>query len=230
MNTTTHHRALGTAALAALALTAPNAGAQSLFVQAVSGPAPVGSRIELRAASMFIVEPPEPRQFFPHDIIYVIISESSRSSSAQSLDTTKETKMNDVLNSIIDPMKLLELRLEGGNISALDLLDLQTKHEFTGDGQYDRDDRLDARVAAQVIDVKPNGNLVIQARKQIIQDGEIKDMVLSGTARQDDVTTENTVLSSQLADLRVDVQHEGELKKSSSKGIFTRALETLFAF
>ena len=89
---------------------------------------------------------------------------------------------------------------------------------------------LDARVAAQVIDVKPNGNLVIQARKQIIQDGEIKDMVLSGTARQDDVTTENTVLSSQLADLRVDVQHEGELKKSSSKGIFTRALETLFAF
>lgn len=213
-----------------VALATPIAGAQSLFVQAVSSPAPIGSSIELRAASMFIVEPPEPRQFFPHDIIYVIINENSRASSAQSLATTKETKLKDTLTSVIDPMALLDLRLEGGNFTALDLLDLKTKHEFTGDGQYGRDDRLDARVAAEVIDVKPNGNLVIQARKQIVQDGEIKNMVLSGVARQDDITTANTVLSSQLADLRVDVQHEGELKNSSEKGFFTRALETLFAF
>jgi flagellar L-ring protein precursor FlgH len=206
------------------------ATAQSLFVRSLDEPAPVGSSIELRSASMYLVEPPEPRQFFPHDIVYVIINENSRSSSGQSLETTTESNWRDRLNGVIDPLALLELRLDGSSISNLDLIDMQTKHEFTGDGQYDRDDRLDARVAAEVIDVKPNGNLVLQARKQIVQDGEVKNLVLSGVARQDDVTTANTVLSSQLADLRVDVQHEGELRESAKKGIITRALETLFAF
>jgi len=216
--------------LAAGLCVASGAHAQSLFVQAVEDAAAAGNRIELRATSMYLVEPPEPRTFHTHDIIYVIINENARSSSSQSLETTKETTIEDRLNGIIDPVQLLEFRLRGGDVSALDLLDLETTHEFEGEGQYDRDDRLDARVAAEIIDVKPNGNLVLQARKSIVQDGETKVMLLSGTARQEDITDANTVLSSQLADLRVDVQHEGELKKSSKKGIFTKALETLFAF
>lgn len=214
----------------ALALAAAGAPAQSLFLRAVDEPAPAVGRIELRATSMYIVEPPVPRTFHVHDIVYVIISETSRASSSQSLDTAKETTIEDRLNTIIDPFELLELRLREGGLNALDLLDLETEHEFKGDGQYDRDDRLDARLAAEVIDVKPNGNVVLQARKRIDQDGEQKVMLLSGTARQEDITDANTILSSQLADLTVDVQHDGELKKSSKKGLFTRALETLFAF
>lgn len=218
------------APLALMIAAGSTAHAQSLFLRSVSEPAVPGSAIELRATSMFLVEPPEPRQFKIHDIIYIIINENSIARSQQSLESTKVNQSRNTLNSIIDPMKLLELRLEGSSINGLDLLDLQVQNQYTGEGEYDRNDQIIARIAAEVIDVKPNGNIVIQAKKSVTTDKEVKTVVLSGVARQEDITLENTLLSSQIADLRLDMQHEGELPRSAKKGIVTRALETLFAF
>ena len=216
--------------VAAVLLLCEVACAQSLFQRMVDEPAPVSNRIELRSTSMYLVEPPEPRVFRVHDLITVIINEISRATSKQSLDTNKEVTVQDKLNAVLDPMQLLQLRLQGGNISALDLLDLETKHEFKGDGKYKRNDQFTAQISAEVIDVKPNGNLVLQAKKIIGMDAEKKTLLLSGLARQDDITDANTILSTQIADLRVDVQHEGDLRKSSEKGLITRVLDTLFNF
>ncbi|USN98092.1 MAG: flagellar basal body L-ring protein FlgH [Phycisphaeraceae bacterium] len=217
-------------ALVAAMVAGQAACAQSLFQRMVDDAAPLGARTDLRATSMYLVEPPEPRVYRVHDLITVIVNENSKSSSDQSLDTTKESKYQDKLNGILDPMQLLELRLQGSNLSALDLLSLQAKHEFKGDGKYDRSDQLSAQIAAEVIDVKPNGTLVLEAKKSIVTDGESKVFVLSGLARQEDITDSNTVLSSQLANLRLDVQHEGQLRESAEKGLFTRVLDTLFNF
>lgn len=219
-----------TGLLASSALFVGNAQGQSLFVRSVSEPTPVGASLEMRATSMYLVEPPEPREFKVHDIIYIIINENSIARSQQAVETTKENQYRDTLNGLIDPMQLLEMRLRGTDITGLDLLDLRTQHEFTGEGSYDRNDQIIARVAAEVIDVKPNGNIVLQAKKTVETDEEVKSLVLSGVARQQDITAENTLLSSQIADLRIDMQHEGELKKSTEKGLLTRAIEALFAF
>lgn len=203
---------------------------QSLFLRSVTEPVALGSAQELRATSMYLVAPPEPRVYKVHDLVYVIISENSDASSQQLVETTKETRVRDQLNSVIDPLALLELRLRGSDIDSLNLLNLRAKNEFSGDGLYDRRDQFSARIAAEVIDVKPNGNVVLQAKKTIKMDNEVKVLVLSGLARQEDITAENTLLSSQIADLRIDVQHEGELRKSTTKGFLTRAIDTLFAF
>lgn len=207
----------------------PAACAQSLFLRMVEEPATPGpgASSAWRACTS---SPPEPRTFRRHDIVYVIVNESSRASSNQKLETAKESTVEDRLNAIIDPIELLQLRLRASSVRNLRLLDLDTEREFTGEGKYNRNDQLSARIAAEVIDVKPNGNIVLQARKAIGTDGERKVMVLSGLARQEDVTDANTILSSQLADLRIDVQHEGDLRKSSEKGLFTRVLDTLFNF
>lgn len=217
-------------ALAGCALFTGTTAAQSLFIRSVSEPVMVGATQELRATSMYLVDPPEPREFKVHDIIYIIINENSIARSQQSLDTTKVNQSRDRLNGIIDPMKLLQLRLEGGDTSNLNLLNLQVQNQYTGEGEYDRNDQIIARIAAEVIDVKPNGNILLQAQKTVQTDKESKSIVLSGLARQADITLENTLLSSQIADLRLDMQHEGDLPKSASKGLITRALETLFAF
>ena len=216
--------------VALLVTLAGSAHAQSLFLRSVSEPVVPGASQELRATSMFLVQPPEPRQFKVHDIIYIIINENSIARSQQSLESTKVNRSRNRLNGIIDPMKLLQLRLEGSSVDGLDLLDLQVQNQYTGEGEYDRNDQIIARIAAEVIDVKPNGNIVLQAKKSVTTDKEVKTVVLSGVARQADITLENTLLSSQVADLRLDMQHEGELPRSAKKGIVTRALETLFAF
>lgn len=219
-----------TSILALLAGLTCSAGAQSLFLRTVSEPVVAGATEELRATSMYLVAPPEPREFKVHDIIYIIINENSIARSQQSLSSTKVNQARNRLNGIIDPFKLLELRLQGSNTSDLDLLNLQVQNQYQGEGEYDRNDQMIARIAAEVIDVKPNGNIVIEAQKTVQTDKETKSIVLSGIARQADITLENTLLTSQIADLRLDMQHTGDLPKSANKGLVTRALEALFAF
>lgn len=227
----THHSRLAkTVPIMCMLAIAGSASAQSLFVRSLSEPVLPGGADELRATSMFLVEPPEPRQFQIHDIIYIIINENSIARSQQSLASTKVNQSRNRLNGIIDPFKLLELQLEASSVDSLQLMDLQVQNQYQGEGEYDRNDQIIARIAAEVIDVKPNGNIVLQAKKTVSTDQENKTVMLSGVARQEDVTLENTLLSNQIADLRIDMQHEGELPRSANKGIITRALEALFAF
>jgi flagellar L-ring protein precursor FlgH len=205
---------------------------QSLFLQ------PPPSMIDgepdtpsaLLASSMFVVQPPQPRQFQVHDIVHVLINESTSATSSQSLETTKELTLEQQLNGIIDPLKLLELQLEAAAANNLTLADLETTSEFTGEGDYDRQDRLSARIAAEVLDVKPNGTLVLRARKSVGTDDEEQVITLTGIARGEDITDEGTVLSSQLADLAVAVENSGEVRKAAQKGFITKALDWLFNF
>ena len=115
----------------------------------------------------------------------------------------------------------------GSPLTALSTADQQ---KFKGDGTYTRNDRFTAKVTATVIDVKPNGTLVIEARRTITTNGETKTIVLSGSCRREDVTNANTVLSSQLANLTLIQNTEGDLKDNASKGWITRVLEAVFSF
>lgn len=215
-----------------LALPISTASAQSLFLARSIEPGdnPVNSTPQLAASSLFFVAPTQPRQYRVHDIIHVIVSETSSATSSQTLETTKELEVENQIGAMIDLMQLLELRLQSSSIEDLDLLNLETTNEFTGEGEYDRQDRLSARIAAEVVDVKPNGQLVLRARKTIGTDEERRTITLTGIARSDDITEDNSVMSSQLADLAVDVVNEGEVRKGAKKGVITKALEFIFNF
>ncbi len=213
------------------------AQAQSLFVHQEAPPAPQSVVLpsgepspQLYGMSMVAVRPPTPREFRMHDLITIIVDEQSKSTSSQKLETEKEAKTKLELNSILDPWELLEMRLRQGGLSGLDLVDASGKREFTGEGDYERTDRFNARITAEIIDIKPNGNLVLEARKHIARDGEKSLLVLSGVCRRDDITSQNTVLSSQLASLRIEQHNEGAVKKAASKGLLTNLLDTIFNF
>jgi flagellar L-ring protein precursor FlgH len=81
-----------------------------------------------------------------------------------------------------------------------------------------------------VIDVKPNGILVLEARKTIQKNEEHQSIVLSGQCRTEDVTNANSVLSSQLAELTLISKQEGQVKDAATKGWIPRIIEALFAF
>jgi len=211
-----------------------SARGQSLFLQ----PTPVvmdemgepDAFAEARRFSLMLVEPPDPPTFERHDIVYIIVEEVTSAQSSQTLETSREFENSASLNNLIDPMEALQLRLRAGDTQNLDLIDVESESEFTGEGDYGRDDRIRSRIAATVVDVKPNGTLVLEATKEIVTDGEGRTMVLTGVCRQEDITAQNTILSSQMADLKIDMQHSGELRKAAKKGIFTRVIETLFNF
>src|SRR5262249_41654457 len=89
----------------------------------------------------------------------------------------------------------------------------------------DRSDSLTLRVQAEVVDVKPNNTLVVQARATITTDDEVQSMVLSGTCRAEDITPDNTVLSTQLFDKNVTKMHKGIVRDTTKRGILWRLLD-----
>lgn len=218
--------------LASLAFTA-QAGAQSLFVTPVEIPIDAKGEPDpgayLRGTSLLYIEPPKPREFEIHDLVTIIVEETTKSEASQNLTTKKTYDINAALDQFPSLRHLLEAQVQNDSQDPAEL-GVNFDSKFKGDGDYERTDRFVARITAEVIDVKPNGTVVIEARKRIDKDGEIQTIILSGTCRREDVTDQNTLLSSQLADLTVSMKTEGQVTKAGRKGLIPRALEGLFNF
>lgn len=198
----------------------------------MADPAPVEREPaeNLYGVSLFVVRPPEPRTFKIHDIVTIIVNESSTQTSEQTLETTKETEGSASIGATLSIEELLDLRLRNSSISDLELLRYAAEREFEGEGEYERTDRITDRLSATVIDVKPNGVLVLEARRFTASDEESKSVVLSGSCRSQDITEQNTIQSNQLADLRLEVQHEGAVREAARKGPLTRFVEWILPF
>jgi flagellar L-ring protein precursor FlgH len=227
--------AAGPVALALLALPA-RVCAQSLLVQPPPTPETQGvppllePAASLQPYSMMAVVPPPPRTFQKHDLIQIIINETSVQKFEQKLDTNKEYDLNGAVETLPDLVKLLELRLEPGKRRPLAEVEVSGEREFKGDGKVERKDQVATRISARVIEVKPNGLLLLEARKTIQSDKESTTVVVSGLCRPEDVTVNNTVQSTQLADLVVRIENEGEARDAAKKGWISQVFDTVFAF
>ena len=174
---------------------------------------------------------PKPKTFELHEIVYIIISETSSQSSEQVLDAKKDASLKAAVNKFPDIKQFFQANLNNtSSTNPIGAVDLTGNSAFKGDGKFTRNDKFTDRIAATVIDVKPNGILVLEARKSVGQDNEIRTLVLSGECRKQDVTDSNTILTSQLADLTIQAHAEGDSKDTASKGILTRLMEAIFNF
>jgi len=214
----------------AVLLACPGPCAGQLARPANPAPASGDPAEPLYGVSLLAVRPPEPRSFQRHDLITIIINESSTQESEQTLETSKEADGQGVLGGVLSISDLLELRLEEGDSSDIELLRYLAEREFEGEGEYERTDRFTDRLTAKVLDVKPNGVLVLEARRVTASDEESKTLVLSGMCRDEDVTEQNTIQSNQLADLRLEVVHTGAVRDAARKGPLTRLAEWLLPF
>jgi flagellar L-ring protein precursor FlgH len=186
----------------------------------------------LGRVSLFYVPPEEPRVFAMHDLVQIIVRESSQTSSEQQVDLSKDYDLSGGISAFPDLQlaRLLQFQLQNSNSDNLPRVGVDFKKEFSGDGEYERSDDFSTRITAEVIEVLPNGNLVLEARTTIQTDTEVNTIQVTGVCRQDDITAANTVLSNQVHDLIVRKMHEGELKKANEKGIIAQVLDTIFAF
>ncbi len=188
-------------------------------------------RLRLRDASLFVVVPPDPSSWKKHDKLEIIINESAISKAEQTLDTKKDYDFNAELSQFPSLQALfLEPALRNGIGADKPGFGVTSKNKFKGEGTYERKDQLTARVSAIVLDVKPNGHLVVEATETIQQDAEMKTMVLSGIVDPKDITNARTVQSAQVANLAIRIKHEGRVKDAGDKGLLPRVFEAIFNF
>ena len=186
----------------------------------------------LDQVSLIAVTPPEPPSFGENDLITIIISEKSKADRSHEFENDKGYLIDGQVFSSVDLMKLLELRLQQGRDESDDLPQLRLGWDqgFEAEAEYEREDEVTARVTARVVEVKPNGTLLLEARTVIKTDTEEQTITLSGYCRTEDVTAANTVQSNQMYDLNLNMQHTGDVRDGGQKGWIPRILEAVFNF
>jgi flagellar L-ring protein precursor FlgH len=161
------------------------------------------------------------------DILTVVVSEIATATSAQTKSDTRDSKLEDAISQFIFSPAASGLLTHNG---ALPASSATGKSSFTGGGQVNNSQSLIARAAVLVTDVLPNGNLVIEGARQVTFSGETQYVVLRGIVRPDDVVTGNTVLSSNIADARVEFLSEGNLTDAQKRGWLSKLYEKLRPF
>ncbi|MEO0515082.1 MAG: flagellar basal body L-ring protein FlgH [Planctomycetota bacterium] len=185
----------------------------------------------IASKSFMAVSAPEPRRFAIYDLVTIIIREDTQTTFSSSLETEKESEWTGEiaefprfnLSDLLD-LQVVPNTFPNGTVK----LDVSADSSFEGEGDYANKQSMTARIQATIIDVKPNGNVVIEARKSVRSDDEHYTLVATGICRVDDIGVDNSVLSTQIADLFIDKQHDGHLKKAADKGFLTEVMDFLF--
>jgi flagellar L-ring protein precursor FlgH len=197
--------------------------------QPTPAPGPARAPLSLDQVGLFVVKPVRPRQHVKHDKIQIIINEVSTQKLEQNLDTKEDYNLRAELRQFPSLRALLrDGEFKDGIGTNTPNVGGSGSSDYKGKGTAERKDRLTAQVSGLIADVKPNGLLLVEARETIINDNETKSLVLSGLCDPKDITTSNTVESSQLANLVIRIEHSGDVKDAATKNWFTRVLDGLF--
>jgi flagellar L-ring protein FlgH len=199
-----------------------------LQAQLASRPNP--AQVKPDQVSFFAVSEPVPRTLKVHDLVTIVVSEQSAITSKGTNTMSRDSEFDAKVNAFVQ-LQLAHLTLKGLPQSGqTPEVNLSGTRSFQGQGEVDRSDSFTARITAEVVDVKPNGTMVLQARKRIKTDEEEQSFVLTGICRVDDVAADNSILSTQLFDLELQKNHKGDVRNATRRGILGKLLDAIGSF
>ena len=161
------------------------------------------------------------------DIVTVIIQENNGASRNNNTSTTRQSAINASISSFLYPASASGLLTKKGQLPAMAMTD---QNSFSGGGQIANQETISAQIAVKVIDVLPNGNLVVEGRRQTAFSGEKMDAILRGTVRTDDLTATNTVFSYNIADASIQFLGHGAITDNQKRGWFTTIWDKVSPF
>lgn len=128
----------------------------------------------------------------------------------------------------------LAARLEAFTLSdkafqqnVLPKIDVRKESAFNGEAKQNSGSDVRASIAVTVIDVQPNGNLVVAGTRSVQVNDETRTLRISGVVRALDVSPNNTVSSQQVADARIAITGEGASTRQVSRGPVGQLFDTL---
>ena len=161
------------------------------------------------------------------DIITIIVQENAAASKQNSTKTSKSSGVDASLNTVLFSPTASSFLTKGGQLPALKY---SAKNDFDGGGSINNSEKITARIAVKVVDLLPNGNMIVEGRRDTSFAGEKQEAILRGTVRTEDITAGNTVFSFNVADASIAYKSRGSVSDAQSKGWFTRVWDKLTPF
>ena len=110
------------------------------------------------------------------------------------------------------------------------LINASVDSSYKGSGSTSRAENLKATMTARVIDVLPNGNMLIEGRRNIKVNNEDQEIILEGTVRPRDIGADNVVNSIYIADARISYSGRGIISDRQSPGWLMNIVDKLWPF
>ena len=148
----------------------------------------------------------DPRAMHIGDVITVNVTVADNAKLDNSTTRTRTNSDDANLTNFFGLENALPSSMNPGS-----LVKMGSDNSNVGTGAIQRDESINMTLAALVAQVLPNGNLVIDGHQQVRVNNEMRDMRLSGIVRREDITQDNTVNLSQIAEARVTYGGQGTM-------------------
>jgi len=211
------------AAATAFSVDAAFAQRSSLYQQAVAA-----RPLTLENNSWLYVPMPPVREVQVNDLVTILVKQKQQSQS--------EGEINRITQSSIDARLRDWVMLDGFNIKAAP----QTSGDPRARGSLDSTLRTNAEletaafiqfnITATVVDIRPNGNLVLEAHSTVQDNNEVWEASLSGIVRREDIAPDNTVFSEKIAELSIHKRETGHINDAYRRGWALRAYDKFKPF
>ncbi len=160
---------------------------------------------------------------YVNDIVTIVVDESSSGTNKASTNTSKDTSTSAGISALLG----LDTQILSNNPSMGTSISVGGTHanSLKGTGDTSRGGTLSARVAARVVRVLDNGLLLIEGRRQLTLNEEDQYIVITGVIRTEDISADNLVLSSSIADARIIYTGNGVINDKQRPGWLTRVVD-----
>jgi len=163
------------------------------------------------------------KAFRLHDVLSVVVAESLAASTDGQVKNARSSTANSGLTALFGALKA------GNNLQ--NLMGMTASSGLSAQGQSTTNSSLVTTFGAEVMDVLPNGMLVVQATRQLTFSGETQLIKLRGLVRPEDVSAQNEVPSTAMTDLELEVTGKGIVDDSTYRqNPVIRLLERLLVF
>ncbi len=166
-----------------------------------------------------------------NDLVTIKVVENIIGSGSADTTTSRDSSANAAVTNFFGTPTILNAQNFWGNGYSFEpKVEGFMKNDFKGEGETNRSGKLIGTITAKVVEVMPNGNFVIESRKDLIINSERQTLVLTGMVRPDDIASDNSVLSSRIADAEIYFVGRGVIQEKQDPPWFTRVLDKVWPF
>ncbi|PJI86118.1 flagellar L-ring protein precursor FlgH [Yoonia maricola] len=163
------------------------------------------------------------------DIMTVVIEIDDQAEISNSSDRSRSASQQAGIPQLLGIPQRIDERLPEGASSAA-LVDLNSQSSASGDGTVRRNERLTLRVAVTITDVLPNGVLAIVGQQEVRVNFELRELIVTGYVRPEDITRQNEITYDKIASARISYGGRGQISSMQQPRLGHQVLESILPF
>jgi flagellar L-ring protein FlgH len=171
----------------------------------------------------------DPRASRTGDILTVLIQINDQAQLNNSTGRTRKSTQNGGVNNLFG-LEQLPGRVLPQGFDPANMIGTNSTGTFAGQGQVARNEKVDMTVAAIVTQILPNGNLVVAGRQEVRINNELRELLVSGIVRPQDISSANQVRHTQMAEARISYGGRGQITAYQQPSVGQQVLGAISPF